>query len=161
MSSHSFADISIINRLMLSNKELSSDLSNVDMLSTEEWESLIKYFLTYVTAGSIPAITMGICHLKYIHDISPTRFDSSIISIMLAEESIDLNDSWDYNNLFMMLEICNCQSTEAFLNYGIGSNDDYVSQAAKELLNQDSQGKDWYKFYQNEYKVFIRKLNEH
>jgi len=95
MNTSYFAEFSIIQELKQSHFELNEDLSNIDVLSEKEWETLIKYFLTYVTAGSIPAITLGVCFLKYIHDLSPLRFNTSIIKNINDEEHIDLGDSWD------------------------------------------------------------------
>jgi hypothetical protein len=139
-------------RIIQTNKGLNEDLSNIDILSDDEWNFLIADLLPNVTAGGIPAISIGICSLKYLHDISPQRFNDSIVSIMLEENSVNLDDSWDYNNLLMMMEICGCSSIKDFLNLGMNSSEVEVSESAKDYLNTNPKNENWYKFYLNDYK---------
>ena len=153
-----FSAYPVIKRIMQTNTDLNEDLSNIDVLSDEDWISLIAYFLPYVTAGLIPAITIGICSLKYFHDISPSRFDKSILSIMLEHNYIDLNDSWDYNNLLMMMELCDSSAIRDFLDIGMNSSDVYVSESAQDHYNTNPRDENWYKYYLDEYNKLLNKL---
>ena len=137
---------------------LNEDSCNINDLSNEDWRTLITNLFYYVIGTSTPAISAGICSLKYMHDISPHRFDKSIVSIILEANNINLNDSWDYNNLYMMMQVCNCSTINDFLCIGVNSSDVDVSESAKGYLIENQKDSIWYEYYLNEYKKRISNM---
>ena len=111
---YSFVEKRTINEIIKTDKNINSDLSNIDIINDEEFINLIKHFLSYIYASNLTVIRTGLCYLKMICEKEKDRFEKSIYLLVQSGYISILNDE-EFDMTSELLIFCDVNIYKNFL----------------------------------------------
>lgn len=90
---YAFTQSEYLQQYAKTDKPVLPDLSNIDELDEQEYITLMRHFISYLTASNVPIIITGICYLMSMYENSSRRFKEHVfhaidVSGLSLDESI-------------------------------------------------------------------------
>ncbi len=157
---YAFTQSEYLQQYAKTDKPVLPDFSNIDELDEQEYITLMRHFLSYLTATNVPIIITGICYLRLMYDNSSRRFKEHVFH-EIDVSGLSLDDEDDYNQLSTMFILCDFDLYQRFLRERVTSCNQDIKSDAKENLaytKEYFEKAKWYQSYVSEYTEFRRKL---
>ena len=162
MSYLAFTQSGYLSEFAETSKELLPTLENIGILDDEEYEKLIKHYLSGLKASNVPVIITGSCYLKLIFENDRERFKNHI-GKCIADDYDVLNNFYDYNDMVPAIRLCDLGLFKQFLIKLSGSSNEEIRADVKDYLDNFDEiisASPSYKSYCEEYENFKFKISE-